>query len=223
MHCSCMATAVTLILCLKRLPLQFLRRPTATLGRKMCTTSGAVGKKVACVCRDPPTLHLYPMQLQAVLVVDTLWGGCAFCPARGGVTRNTDRWVHHHADRGPTTPPIVGHGNGRNTAPVVQTSARPKKQCKVRSRADTSVPTTTRISVLGVARSPLLQRMVYLSEGDSTTEERYTKNDPTPRLRVEGTGLRAWMDDRHTCAYQVRCIGEASQGPGQRPWLRVIT
>ena len=52
-------------------------------------------------------------------------------------------------------PPIVAHGNGGNTAPI---PTRPKKQRKVRSRADTSMPTTTR--VLGVATSPLLQRMV---------------------------------------------------------------
>ena len=31
-------------------------------------------KKVACVCPDLPTLHLCPMQLQAVLVLHTLGG-----------------------------------------------------------------------------------------------------------------------------------------------------
>ena len=42
------------------------------LGRKMCTTSGLVGEKMACVCPDLPTLHLCPMQLHVVLVVHTL-------------------------------------------------------------------------------------------------------------------------------------------------------
>ena len=65
---------VTLIVCLKGLPLQLLRRATAIPSRRMCTTSGVVGKKVACVCPHPPTLHLCPMQVQAVLVVHTQFG-----------------------------------------------------------------------------------------------------------------------------------------------------
>ena len=74
MPCSCTTMTMTLILCLKGLPLQFLRRATAIAGRNMCTTSGVACKKGACVCPDPPTLHLCSMQLQAVLVVHTLWG-----------------------------------------------------------------------------------------------------------------------------------------------------
>ena len=44
-----------------------LIRHLSVKSRRMCTTSGVVGKKVACVCLDPPTL-------QAVLVVHTPWG-----------------------------------------------------------------------------------------------------------------------------------------------------
>ena len=158
-------------------------------------------------------------------------GGCAFCltttgcPARGGITRDTNRWVHHRAHQEPTMPPIVAHGNGSNTAPVVRTPIRPKKQRKVHSRADTSMPTTTRTTRSGRPNKPPPPTDGgYLFEGDSTPKKRHTKNDPTPRRRLEGTGLQAWVDDLHICAYQgvawERC---SSQGPGQRPWLGVIT
>ena len=43
--CSCTIMTVTLIFYLKGLPLQFLRRATTIAGRRMCTTSGVVGKK----------------------------------------------------------------------------------------------------------------------------------------------------------------------------------
>ena len=55
----------------------------------------------------------------------THYGGCAFCltttdcPTRGGVTCDTDRWVHLPADWEPTMPPIVAHDNGNNTTAVV--------------------------------------------------------------------------------------------------------
>ena len=94
---------------------------------------------------------------------------------------------------------------------VVRTPARPKKHCKVRSRADTSVPTTTRTTrSRHLKKPPPPKDGGYLSEGDSTCEERYTKTNPTPRRRLEGTGLQAWMDDLHICAYQVVvwCMGE---------------
>ena len=114
-------------------------------------------------------------------------GGCAFCltttgcSARGGVTRDTDRWVHHPADREPTTPPIIAHGNGSKRTPMVRTPAQPKKPHKVRSRADTSVPPTTCTTCSGRRKKRRPPKDGgYLSEGDSTHEERYTKNDPTP-------------------------------------------
>ena len=152
-------------------------------------------------------------------------GGCAFCltttdcPARGGVTRDTD---HLSADQEPTIPPIVAHDNGSDTAAVVQTPPRPKKQRKVRSRADTSMPTTTRTTHCGRRNKPPPPKDVgYLSEGDSTLEKRYTKNGPTPRRRLKGTGLQAWMDDRHICAYQevVWCMREVLE---PRAWSQAL-
>ena len=144
------------------------------------------------------------------------------CPARGGVTRDTDRWVHLSADQEPTTPPNVAHGNSSNTIVVVQTPPRPKKQRKVCSRADIFVPTTTRTTRSGCRNKPPPPKDGgYLSERDSTPEERYTKNDPTPRRRLEGTGLQAWMDDRHICVYQevVWCMREVLE---PRAWSQAL-
>ena len=79
MPCSCMATTFTLIFCLKGLSLQFLRRAATIAGCKMYHVYHELRrgqKKVACVCPDPPTLHLCPMQLQAVFVVHTRSGVC---------------------------------------------------------------------------------------------------------------------------------------------------
>ena len=64
-----MATTVTPIFCRKTLSLKSLWSPKTTLGRGMCTTSGVVGKKT-CVCPDPPTLHLRPMQAMHVYLWD---------------------------------------------------------------------------------------------------------------------------------------------------------
>ena len=164
----------------------------------------------------------------------THYGGCTFCltttdcPARGGVTRGRDRWVHLLADQEPTTPPIVAHDNGSNKAAVVQTPPRPKKQRKVRSWADTSMPTTTRTMRCGCRnKHPPPTDGGYLSEGDSAPEKRYTKNDPTPRRRLEGTSIQAWMDDRHIFVPTKKLSGAwercSSQGPGHRPWIGVMT
>ena len=90
-------------------------------------------------------------------------------------------------------------------------SCPPQKAAQGRTKADTSVPTTNGTTRSGrLKKPPPPKDGVYLSEGDSTLEERYTRNDPTPRPRLEGTGLQAWMDVRHICAYQevVRCMGE---------------
>ena len=97
---------------------------------------------------------------------------------------------------------------------MVQTPPRPKKQRKVRSRADTSMPPTTRTTRSGRRNKPPPPTDGgYLFEGDSTLEKTYTKNDPTPRRDLEGTGIEAWMDDCHASAYQevVWCMGEVPE------------
>ena len=124
------------------------------------------------------------------------------CLARGVGTCHTDLWVHHLADGDPTMSPTVAHDNGSNTTPVGRIPTRTKKQCKVRSRAHTFVPTTictTRYE--RIKKAPPPTDGWYPFEGDSTREEQYTKNDPTPQCHLEGTGLQAWLDDCRICAY----------------------
>ena len=130
-------------------------------------------------------------------------GGCAFCltttdcPARGRVAGDTNGWVHLPADQEPTRPLIVDHDNGSNTAPVVRTPPWPEKQRKVCSRVGTFMPTTTRTTRYGRRnKPPPLTDGGYLSDGDSTREKRYTTNNPTLRLRLEGTG---WMTATRSC------------------------
>ena len=119
-------------------------------------------------------------------------------------------------------PPIVAHGNGGNTVPVVRTPTQPKKQRTVRSRVDTSLPTTARNTrSWRREKDPPPKDGGYPSEGDSTHEERYTKNETTPRRRLEGIGLQAWMDDRHICAHQevVWCMGGVLK---PRAWSKAL-
>ena len=113
-----------------------------------------------------------------------------------------------------------GAGSSERGYPVSQVSDSmlAKKQRKVRSRADTSMPTTTRTTRSGRHnKSPPPTDGGYLSERESTPEKKYTKNDPTPRRHLEGTRLQGCMDDRHICAYQenVSCMGKVAPSP---PW-----
>ena len=154
---------------------EFLQSPKTTLGRKLCTMSGVVGKKHGMFVIRPP------YTCASCNCKRYLWcthcSGCACLfgyyrlPARGGLTRDTHLWVHHPADQEPTTPPTVAHDNDSNTAPVVRTPARPKKQCKVRFQAHTSVPTTTQTTRSGhLKKPPPPKDGGYLSEGDATPE-----------------------------------------------------
>ena len=177
MPCPCTAMAVTLVVCLKGLPLQFLRRATTVAGCRMCTTSGVAGKKSGMCVPSSPHPTLVPNATTSGTCGAHTVGGCAFCltttycPARGGVTRETDWWVHFRADEEPTIPPVVAHDNGSKTAAVALTPPRPKKECKVRSRADTSMPTTTRTTRSERRNKPPPPKDGgYLSQGDSTPE-----------------------------------------------------
>ena len=185
----------------------------------MRTTSGVVGKKYGMSVPKSATLHLCPMQLQAVLVVHTLWlvrflFDYYRLSRRGGVTCDADFWVHHPANQEPTTPPTVTHDNGSDTALVVGTPARPKKQRKVRSQADTSVTTTTRTTRFArLKRPPCAKDGGYLSKGDSTT--RGTQRTTPPHCAV----LKARVSKRSFAARE-RCL---RQGLHQKPWMGVPT
>ena len=97
-------------------------------------------EKRACVCCNSPTLHLCPMQLQAVRVVHTPWwmrfllGYYQLFHPRWGHLRHKS-WVHHPIDGEPTTPPLVAHENGNNTAPVVRTLAKNLHNLKKNQKA----------------------------------------------------------------------------------------
>ena len=107
---------------------------------------------------------------------------------------------------------------------MVSTPLRPKKRRKVCSpvRADTSRSTTTHTMRSGRRNKPPPPTDGgYLSEGDSTPENWSTKNGPTPRRRLEGTSIQAWMCDRHIYVYQevVWCMGEVL---APRAWSQAL-
>ena len=155
--------------------------PRATIAkRRMCIMIGVVGiKSGMCVpCSAHPTLLSNALASGFFFGARTL-GGALVClttsdrPARRGVLCDTHHWVHLPAHHEPSTPPIVAPNNGSHTAPVVRTPPQPEKQGKVRSRAHTSMPTTTRTTLFGRRNKPPSPTDGgYLSEGDSTLENR---------------------------------------------------
>ena len=136
---------------------------------------------------------------------------CGPFSCESGVICDIDLWVHHPTDREPTMPPVVAHDNGCNMASAVPTPPCPKRLRKDHTRTNTSMPTTTDTTCSRrVEEHPPPKDGGYLSNGDSTPKERFTRHDPTPRCHLEGTSLPAWMDGRHIFAYQevVWCMGE---------------
>ena len=160
MPCACMRAMATPIVCHETLSLQFLRSPNTKLGHGIFTTSGVVGggKWHICALIRPPytcaqcTRKRYFWCTHSARCASCL--GSNYCSAKGGVTRDTDLWVHYPTDGEPSMPPNDAHGNGSNTALVVGTPTRPKKPCKVRTMADTSVPTTTCTTHSGGLKQP---------------------------------------------------------------------
>ena len=142
------------------------------------------------------------------------------------VTRNTNMWVHHPADGEPTSTPIVAHDDGSNTAVMVQTPAHPKKQRKVRSRAGTFVPTTTRTTRSGCLKKPPPSKDGGIFPKGIQPLRRGTQRMTPPHdaiLKAQVSKL-GWMA---TFVPTKRSFGawerSLSQGLGLRSWVGVPT
>ena len=157
-------------------------------------------------------------------------GGCAFCltttdyPARGGVARDTDRWVHLFAHQGAYYAPHCGAWQWQQHSDGGANPFPGQKQRKVCSWADTSMPTTTSTTRSGrLNRPPPPTDGGYLSRGDSTLEKRCTKNDTTPQRRLEGTGAHASKLGCMTATFAypevVWCMGEVLE---PRAWSKAL-